>query len=506
MTRRSTEVQSVKKTKCKATLRGNVEIQDAYTRRRKLLLAPLLVPGLHDDHITHRDNNHNKEYHHDSRHVYSTRHPISLSHSLQPPGGPPAVHSAKGHNASWEGLVSGTQHGDASCPPTRQKRRKTALTRMSHHDHCQVDNHSTGINQNTYSDKLGYAVDCMELSDEYQHIKWVGQRYAIAFNHRMEATHAHFHPHFHSSYGYVWALYVNGINLGTHSSPIAFVSRQTIDHITHLDALEDKSMSKKWRKNHAPIDAITLHSHHFPHPSCDHSFMHQVGHSPIVDISTTDHRPMEDADKHKNKRKRTNPLTTTRQDSATQDADPTTPAQRYSPQSQDVGNVDNLRPWEGDLKVASWNGQSIFCDSQIKRTRKHCRIATLRKSNDVVLIQETYGTRGCEPSYRCPPRTKVWWSHSTIRSNRAGAHTSGGDHEKRKGGIATLVSEEFLSNFDVINWHEIILGRVAVLRLSGTLGALDIWMSTCLPVMNPAAWTHFAASLSTCANLIKYSP
>ena len=54
-TRISTEVQPSKGSKRKATLRGTVEIQDAYTRRRKLLIAPLLVPGLHVDHITHRD-------------------------------------------------------------------------------------------------------------------------------------------------------------------------------------------------------------------------------------------------------------------------------------------------------------------------------------------------------------------------------------------------------------------------------------------------------------------
>ena len=108
------------------------------------------------------------------------------------------------------------------------------------------DQHSSMDDGKPYKGSLGYVVNCSELDSLYQHVVWNRYQEALVFNHRHESQLAHCCAYFHPLHGLIWALFINGITEGTHSSPYALVSQNTIVVTTHHVAIEDIS----WEQTH----------------------------------------------------------------------------------------------------------------------------------------------------------------------------------------------------------------------------------------------------------------
>ena len=89
-------------------------------------------------------------------------------------------------------------------------------------------------------------------------------------------------------------------------------------------------------------------------------------------------------------------------------------------------------------------------------------LGKLLASHDFVLLQETHSTIGGEKAFRPPQGTRGWWSHES--------HSTGG--------VGIMLQERFLEQFNPVQpsaWIQVVPGRVAVLRLDGPNGSLDIY-------------------------------
>ena len=90
------------------------------------------------------------------------------------------------------------------------------------------------------------------------------------------------------------------------------------------------------------------------------------------------------------------------------------------------------------------------------------------RKRDFLGITESHGTKGSLKALRNPDGTRSWWSAGT--SSRAG--------------VGIIVSKTFLQQFPLSNWEDddgpwevIAPGRLAVLRLRGPDGNLDLWVA-----------------------------
>ena len=133
-------------------------------------------------------------------------------------------------------------------------------------------------------------------------------------------------------------------------------------------------------------------------------------------------------------------------------------------------------PFVGDFCGGSWNAQSLFCECKIKANRKKLKICQILKKSDFLCIQETFATRGCEAALKLPNGTTAFWSLLVERpSENLSNKESNEKTDKRRGGLALITRNDFLSKFCTRSWEEIVKGKVVVLRLRGDAGALDIW-------------------------------
>ena len=84
----------------------------------------------------------------------------------------------------------------------------------------------------------------------------------------------------------------------------------------------------------------------------------------------------------------------------------------------------------------------------------------LARQYQIIGLQETHGTAGREQAYVAPPGFCAFWAHGT----------------NCKAGIALLIEDSFLGLFHHREWAIVDEGRVAMIRLSGSLGDLDLWV------------------------------
>ena len=115
----------------------------------------------------------------------------------------------------------------------------------------------------------------------------------------------------------------------------------------------------------------------------------------------------------------------------------------------------------GDFRFCSWNGQALFARKCHRHHPKMRFALSLANAHDVVMLQETHGNEGREAALKLPGNRTAFWSDGT-------AHQAG---------VGMLISHEFLEHFNPVapqDWVEIVPGRVAMLRLRGPEGALDL--------------------------------
>ena len=120
-------------------------------------------------------------------------------------------------------------------------------------------------------------------------------------------------------------------------------------------------------------------------------------------------------------------------------------------------------PFTGDFSGCSWNSQALFarrCHRQHPKMRHAIRLA---QSHDFTGFQETHSQPGRVEAFRLPPNMCAFWSHGTTT----------------QAGIGLLVQRSFLDNFNPVvesDWEQIEPGRVAVLRLRGPCGGIDLFV------------------------------
>ena len=130
------------------------------------------------------------------------------------------------------------------------------------------------------------------------------------------------------------------------------------------------------------------------------------------------------------------------------------------PQTADLPTAD--MPFAGDFKGCSWNGQALFARKNARQIPKMRKAARLAAKHDFCLIQETHSLPGRAAALRLPPQVTAFWSNGS--SSQAG--------------VGILVNHKFLQRFASVrperDFIEVIPGRIALLRLRGAEGNLDI--------------------------------
>ena len=119
-------------------------------------------------------------------------------------------------------------------------------------------------------------------------------------------------------------------------------------------------------------------------------------------------------------------------------------------------------PLTKDFRGCTWNAQALFAAKATRHFPKLRYAARLLKQHDWLCLQETHSTSGKCDAVRLPDSCKAYWSHGT----------------RSQAGVGILVSRTFLENFDenLTHFESIQDGRIAVLRLNGPSGSLDIWV------------------------------
>ena len=115
-----------------------------------------------------------------------------------------------------------------------------------------------------------------------------------------------------------------------------------------------------------------------------------------------------------------------------------------------------LRPFAGDVRGASWNAGGLWCYDARKQHAKLTYVETLMAHYDFLMVQETHSS---------PTGLAAWRGMHGVRY-----FACHGQH-----GVGIFVTEAFLNQFDNgPPLDEVALGRLAILRLHGANGALDL--------------------------------
>ena len=118
-----------------------------------------------------------------------------------------------------------------------------------------------------------------------------------------------------------------------------------------------------------------------------------------------------------------------------------------------------LRPFSGDVRCATWNCQALFATDPARQQAKMANVQLILRSHDCVLVQETHSTQGVMSTWGGIPDARFFASHGT----------------SHQAGVGIFISEQFINQFDPHpEWQEISPGRMAILRLRGPQGALDL--------------------------------
>ena len=108
----------------------------------------------------------------------------------------------------------------------------------------------------------------------------------------------------------------------------------------------------------------------------------------------------------------------------------------------------------------TWNAQAFFCRDAGLHATKVDYLKKLLVSHDFVASQETHGTIGSQRAFRPPAGATAFWAPGSAA----------------RAGVGLVVKDSFLSLFDCASRHWQILeaGRLAVLRIRGQLGCLNL--------------------------------
>ena len=115
----------------------------------------------------------------------------------------------------------------------------------------------------------------------------------------------------------------------------------------------------------------------------------------------------------------------------------------------------------GEYQGAEWNAQALLARLPHRHHAKKRYLFKILRGRDFVIATECHGNRGEIEAMPLPPGVRLWSSPGTTK----------------RAGVALLIKESFLSNFDKPSpesWVEILPGRAAMLKLRGDKGALDI--------------------------------
>jgi hypothetical protein len=112
--------------------------------------------------------------------------------------------------------------------------------------------------------------------------------------------------------------------------------------------------------------------------------------------------------------------------------------------------------------MVSWNTQALFAADPLKHSGKSKHVHKLMASHDVGGWTETHGTKDGNGIWRNPDGCTSWWSPGPAIG---------------VAGVGLTVKDSFLGKFNPHpKWEVILPGRAAVLRLSGKLGSLDLFI------------------------------
>ena len=117
-------------------------------------------------------------------------------------------------------------------------------------------------------------------------------------------------------------------------------------------------------------------------------------------------------------------------------------------------------PYVGDYEGAAWNAQGFFMAGAAGHASKRWCAQRLLRQRDFLIITEAHVTEGARLGFTDLPGTTSWWSPGTAA----------------RAGVGIVVKHSFLHRFRLASpeWLEVEPGRLAVLRLCGASGGLDL--------------------------------
>jgi len=119
------------------------------------------------------------------------------------------------------------------------------------------------------------------------------------------------------------------------------------------------------------------------------------------------------------------------------------------------------KPFVGDFKGRAWNSQALFAALPHRHRAKKGHALKLMKGADFGIFEETHGETGSDRTLSLPKGIRAFWAHNSAQED----------------GLALWAHTSFLEQFNPVqedDWEIIMPGRVAILRLNGALGSLDL--------------------------------
>ena len=120
-------------------------------------------------------------------------------------------------------------------------------------------------------------------------------------------------------------------------------------------------------------------------------------------------------------------------------------------------------PFQGDFAGSSWNATALFASKAHRQRPKMRKTIQVVSKHDFLVVQEAHCLEGRADALQLPAEFTAFWSDCTAKA----------------AGIGILLKRDFLSRFNAVvksrGWIEIIPGYVAILKLHGPEGNLDIF-------------------------------
>ena len=120
-------------------------------------------------------------------------------------------------------------------------------------------------------------------------------------------------------------------------------------------------------------------------------------------------------------------------------------------------------PFIGDFSGCAWNAQALFHSKARRQQPKLRKARRLATAHGFTILSETHCLKGRAMALRLPEGMLGLWN----------------DGSSSAGGVGIILSRQFLAQFRPVDetkdWITIVPGHVAVLRLRGAQGSLDIF-------------------------------